>query len=110
MSSLIRIPARHMRVVPANKQVDDASMELKPAKWPVELVLIANDMGRETYLSNNRIHTILAPAIQATCRLKPEETVFFPPRLYSGHTTSLQTVACPARSLPHSPAISTPIT
>ena len=44
MSTLIRIPVGHMRFVPAHKQAGDASMELKPAKWPIELVLIANDM------------------------------------------------------------------
>ena len=52
-----------MRFVPTHKQADDASMELKPAKWPIELVINANDMGREAYLSNNKIQTILAPAI-----------------------------------------------
>jgi len=91
MLTLIRIPAGHMRFVPANKQTDDASMELKPTKWPVELVLIANDIGREAYLSTNRIQTILAPTIQATCRLKPEETVFFPTLLYPRHPSSLRT-------------------
>ena len=63
MSTLISIPAGHMRFVPAHKQADDAYMELTPSKWPVELVLIANDMGREAYLSNNMIQMILAPAI-----------------------------------------------
>jgi hypothetical protein len=52
-----------MRFFPASKQADDASMELKTAKWPVELVLIANNTGREAYLSTNRIQTIFAPAI-----------------------------------------------
>jgi hypothetical protein len=32
MSTLIRIPVEHMRFVPAHKQADDTSMELKPAK------------------------------------------------------------------------------
>ena len=63
MSTLIRIPTGHMRFIPAHKQSDDVSMALTPAKWPVELVLIANDKGREAYLNNNRIRTILAPAI-----------------------------------------------
>ncbi len=63
MSTIICIPVGHMRFVPAHKQADDASLELKPAKWPVELVLIANDMGREAYLSNDMIQTILALAI-----------------------------------------------
>jgi hypothetical protein len=71
MFTLIRIPTGHMRFVPAHKQADDASMELTPAKWPVELVLIANDLGRDAYLENNRVRTILVPAIQATCRLTP---------------------------------------
>ncbi len=63
MSTLIQIPSGHMRFMPAHKQTDDESVELKPAKWPVELVLIANAMGREAYLSNQRIQTILSPAI-----------------------------------------------
>ncbi len=82
MSTLIRILARHLRFAPAHKQADNASLELKPAEWPVELVLIANDMGREAYLSYNKIHTILAPAIRAICRLKPEEIIFSPQPLY----------------------------
>jgi hypothetical protein len=78
MSTLIHIPTGHMRFVPAEKQTDEPSLELKPAKWPVELVLIANDMGREIYLDNDRIYIILSPAIRDICRLTPEETTFFP--------------------------------
>ncbi len=35
-------------------------MELKPAKWPVELVFIANEMGREIYLDSESIKTFLS--------------------------------------------------
>ena len=56
MSTLIRIPAGPMRFVPAHKQADEATPVLSPAKWPVELVLIANDKGRETFVSHDRIH------------------------------------------------------
>ena len=63
MSTLIRIPTGHMRFVPAEKQTDEPSMELRPAKWPVELVLIANDMGRDIYLDDGMIRIILSPAI-----------------------------------------------
>ncbi len=55
MPTLIRIPSGHMRFLPADKQTDETSVELKPAKWPVELIRIANDMGREVYLDNCRI-------------------------------------------------------
>ena len=35
MSTLIRIPTGHMRLVPAHKQTDEATLVLSPAKWPV---------------------------------------------------------------------------
>ncbi len=81
MYTLIRIPSGHMRFVPADKQTDDESMELKPAKWPLELILIANEIGREACLDDDRIRNILSPAIENICRLKPEDTIFFPPLL-----------------------------
>ena len=66
-------------------------------------------MRGEAYLTNDMTQTILAPTIQATCCLKPEETIFFPPPPYPTHTTYLRTAACPSRSLPHNPTISTHI-
>jgi hypothetical protein len=63
MSTLIRIPAGHMRFVPAHKQTDEVTPILSPAKWPVEFVLIANSRGRESFLDHERIHRILCPAI-----------------------------------------------
>ena len=106
---LIRIPNGHMRFVPADKQTDDPSMVLKPAKWPVQLVLIANAKGRETYLDAERINNILSLAIQAICRLTPTEKTFFPPSPHPRCTTTLRTPTCPKRSLPHIPAIGTMI-
>ena len=78
MSTLIRIPAGHMRFVPVHKQPDEATPVLSLAKWPVECVLIANAKGRENFLCHDRINQILSPTIQATCLLKPEQTIFFP--------------------------------
>ena len=106
MSTLIRIPSGYMRFVPANKQTDDESTELKPAKWPVELILIANDLGREAYLDETRIRNILSPAIVRTCRLKPEDINLFPPLLQPRHSTSYRTRAFPKHPLPHRPATS----
>ena len=78
MSTLIHIPAGHMRFVPAHKQSDGATSDLSPAKWPVEFVLIANEKGRDAFLNHDRIQMIVSPAIQDACRLTPEETLFFP--------------------------------
>jgi hypothetical protein len=72
MSTLVRIPTGHMRFVPAHRQTNVPFADLSLAKWPLEFVLIANAMGRKAFLSQDRIHAILAPAMQATCRLKPE--------------------------------------
>ena len=44
-----------MRFVPAHTQADEATHVLSPAKWPVEFVLTANDEGRETLVSHDRI-------------------------------------------------------
>ncbi len=78
MSTLIRIPAGHMRFVPSHKQSDEDNSVLSLAKWPVELVLIANSKGRESFLCHDRITRILCPPIQATCTLTREHTRFFP--------------------------------
>ena len=56
MSTLIRIPAGHTRFFPEHKQSDEATPVLSPAKWTVELVIIANDNSRETFICHDRIH------------------------------------------------------
>ena len=63
MSTLIPIPAGHMRFVLAHKRSDGATSDLSPAKWPVEFVLIANERVCEAFRSHDRIQTILAPAV-----------------------------------------------
>jgi hypothetical protein len=78
MSTLILIPAGHMRFDPAHKQSDEATPVLSLARWPEEFVLIANAKDRETFICHDRIHQILSPAVYATCRLTPAQTLFFP--------------------------------
>jgi len=77
MSTLIHIPAGHMRFVLPHKQSDGATSKLSPAEWPVKLDLIANEKGRDAFLNIDRIQKILAPATQDTCCLTPAETLFF---------------------------------
>ncbi len=77
MPTLIRIPTGHMRFVPALRQADDTTSDISPAKWPVEFVLISNEMGREAYLYLSRIRKVLATALQDICRMTPAQTIFF---------------------------------
>ena len=83
ITTLIRIPTGHMRFVPAHRQYDDMTAALPPAKWPVELVLVSNEAGREKYLDQSRIHRILAPAIRAVCHMAPAQIKFFPPKTFT---------------------------
>jgi hypothetical protein len=78
MANLILIPAGHMRFVPAHRQTDDMTATLSPTKWPMEIVLISNAVGRERYLDQSWIHGILAPTIQAVCHMTTTQAKFFP--------------------------------
>jgi len=84
MSTLVRIPVGHVRIVSAHKQSDEATLVLSPAKWPVELVLIANTKGREAFICHDRIHQIPRQTIHATCLLTHAQILFFltPPSIY----------------------------
>ncbi len=104
MSTLIRIPAGHMRFVTFHKQSDEATHVLSPAKWPVEFVLIANSKGRETFLSHDRITRIMCPAMQATCNLTQEKIRFIPIPPPARGTFGGRLTPPPRRSLPAQPA------
>jgi len=54
-STLIRIPAGHMRFVPAHKLADEATLVLSLAKWPVEFVFIIDAKSREAFIYHDRI-------------------------------------------------------
>ena len=88
----------------AIRRGDEDNPILSPAKWPVELVLIANEKGRETFICHDRIQQILSPVIQSTYRITAAQTLFFPTPppggRFGGHLTPL-----PRRLLPTSPAI-----
>ncbi len=49
----------YMRFVPAHKQTYGDTASLTPAKWPVELVLISNEAGKQQFLDRERITHIL---------------------------------------------------
>jgi len=67
-----------MRFVPTHRQLDNTTTTVPSAKWPVELVLISNEGGREQYLDPLMIHGILDRAIQNVCQITPALIKFFP--------------------------------
>ena len=89
-----------MRFVPAHKQSDEATNDLSPAKFPVELFLITNEKEREAFLSHSRIQSILFPAIHATCRLTHAQTDFSLTTLSTWNGTGQRTATHPVRLIP----------
>ena len=116
METLIQIPAGHMRFVPAHKQTDGDTTSLTPAKWPVELVLISNEAGKQQFIDRARIAQILTPALCRVCQLSPDQIQFFPktlPRTSGPPTTPAGSPprpipTCPATLAPHTPPLGTP--
>jgi hypothetical protein len=77
MSTLIQIPVGHMRLVLAHKQSDEATYDLPPTNCRrSSFSSPAIRAERHSSTANGSIRTILAPAIQTTYRLKPEQTHF----------------------------------
>ena len=71
METLLRLEKGRLNFVPHDKQLDTALLlcELSPAGWPVELVIIANEAGRETFLDGHRLQQVLAPALREVCQI-----------------------------------------
>ncbi len=67
-----------MRFVPAKKQTNSDTTSLPPAKWPVELVLISKEEGRNQFVIMDRITQILAPALRIACHMMISQLRFFP--------------------------------
>ena len=107
MATLIHIPKEHMRFVPAQRQYDEATADLTPHKWPVEFVFTANATLRGAFLCHDRIQSIIAPAIRATCRLKPEETLFLPTPPSTREDNVMRTFPHPTRLIPIHPVTPT---
>jgi len=63
MSTLTHSRTGHMRFAPVHRQSDSMAAILPPAKWPVELVLTSDGVGREKYLDQSRINGIITHAI-----------------------------------------------
>ena len=66
-----------MRFVPVHKQSDSDATFLSPAKWLVDLVLIANDEGRNQFVDMERVHQIMAPTLRNAYHMTTYQLRFF---------------------------------
>ena len=56
-----QIPTGHMRFVPIHDQSEGEAHNLTPAKWPMELILVADKEGKSKFRSMERVHDIMDP-------------------------------------------------
>ena len=80
METLVRLERGQLKFIPYNKQLDSALSPalLTPAEWPVELVVIANQGGREAFLDVTRLQHVLVPAIREACGIPDLHVPLFP--------------------------------
>ena len=98
-----------MRFVPAHKQSDSDITSLPPAKWPVELVLISNEEGRNQFVNLERIHQILAPTLRNACHMRAYQLRFFPNTRETRGRTYTPPSERPMRPFPVYPAAISPL-
>jgi hypothetical protein len=91
-------------VCPRTQTTDEATPVLSSAKWPMELVLVANAKGRKTFICPDRIRQILSPAVRTACLLTPGQTLFFPTPHPIGDRIGGRLTPPPRRPLPTRPA------
>ena len=70
LTTLAHLPANQLKFIPSHKQLDkDLNLStLRPADWPVDLIIIANEEGRQAYLHLDRLQNIIIPGLQQACQ------------------------------------------
>jgi hypothetical protein len=97
---LIHLQANQLKFVPTHKQLDahlDIS-RLRPADWPVDIVMVANKAGHQAYLNQDRLQHILIPGILQACQDPTQTITLFP--LANPQAQSPYLTLCP---IPHRP-------
>ncbi len=67
---LAHIQANELKFVPTHKQLD-ADLDillLRPADWLVDLVIVANEAGHQSYLHHDSLQHILVPGTLQACQ------------------------------------------
>ena len=99
---LAHIQANQLKFVPTHKQLDadlDITL-LSPATWPVDIVIIANEAGRQTYLHRDNLQHILVPGILQSCQDPTQTITLFPISNPQTQTTLPTLPLTPHRPLP----------
>ena len=79
---LLRVPAGRFRFVPASEHRESITLDpgsLPPAKWAVDMYLVANASGMGRYVDGCRLERTLVPAIRTACAFSDLHVELFPP-------------------------------
>ena len=96
------LQANQLKFVPTHKQLD-ANLDisrLRPAEWPVDIGMVANEEGRQAYLHHNRLQHILIPGILQACQDPTQTITLFPPANTQAQSPALTLPPTSHRPLP----------
>ncbi len=74
------LQANQLKFVPTHKQLDaDFYISLlRPADWKVDIVIVANESGRQSYLHHDSLRHILIQGILQACQDPIQTIALFP--------------------------------
>jgi hypothetical protein len=99
---LAHLQANQLKFVPTHKQLDaglDISL-LRLSYWPIDIVIVANESGRRSYLHHDSLQHILIPGILQACQDPTQTITLFPTTISSTQTPLLTLPPTPHRLLP----------
>jgi hypothetical protein len=79
LTTLTHLPTNQLKLISSHIKIDkDLNLfTLRLADWPVYLVIIANEEGRQTYLHHDRLQNIRIPGLQQACQDTNQTTTLF---------------------------------
>jgi len=106
LTTLAHLPANQLKFIPSHIQLDkDLNIStLRPAVWPVDLIIIANEEGRQAYLHHDRLQNILISGLQQACQDTNLPITLFPNNTHpQQNTTALVLPTHPHKTAPKKP-------
>ncbi len=99
---LAHLQANQLKFIPTHKQLDadlDISL-LRPANWLVDIVIVANEAGRKSYLHHDSLQHTLIPGILQSCQDPTQTVTLFPTTILPTQTPLLTLPPTPRHLLP----------